>query len=72
MKEKIKTILDKINQVLDKHDPFMTHICIVLVMFMFLIFAYLACLAYLAFTVNSVLGILTIIIELVLVAWCSD
>lgn len=69
MKNKLRNILDKINQVLDKHDTFVMYITILLAMCLVGMFAYWA---YLAFTINLILGILTIIIELGLLAWFND
>lgn len=69
MKNKIKTILDKIEQKLEKHDTFILYIVTLLAISIFGIFVYLV---YLAFTASLVLGILTIIVELGVVAWFSD
>lgn len=69
MKNKIKTILDKIEQKLDKHDTFVMYITILLAMCLVGMFAYWA---YLAFTINLIFGILTIIIELGLLTWFND
>ena len=66
MKNKIKTILDKIEQKLEKHDTFILYIVILLTMSIFGVFAYLL---YLAFTANLILGILTIIVEFGVFTW---
>lgn len=69
MKNKLRNIIDKINQALDKHDNFLSYIVILLVLSLFWMFAYWA---YIAFTISPILGALTIIIELGLIVWYSN
>ena len=68
MKNKIKTIWNKIDQKLSKHTTFILFNVILMVMFLFGIFAY--CLA--AFIINPYLGILTLIIGFGILAWFAD
>ena len=69
MKNKIKTIWNKIDQKLSKNDTFILFNAILTMLSLFGLFAYYL---YIAFTISPYLGILTLIIGFEILAWFAD